>query len=85
MFNLSKNNVVLRGKENRQQRNICIVLGVLAEKLSGPSSVAILTPGTLSFLIANLVSKKITVFVFLKSTGRICVIKSSEIGGRSSS
>ncbi|KAL1131126.1 hypothetical protein AAG570_012363 [Ranatra chinensis] len=54
MFNLSKKNIVTRGSNNRVQRNICIVLGVLAEKLSGPSSVAILNPGTLAFLIANL-------------------------------
>ncbi|KAK9499487.1 hypothetical protein O3M35_002517 [Rhynocoris fuscipes] len=53
-FNLSGKNRVLRGKDPRRQRNICIVLGVLAEKLSGPSSVAVLTQGTLDFLISNL-------------------------------
>lgn len=37
-------------------RNICVILGVLAEKLPGPSSVALLTPGTLEYLITNLVS-----------------------------
>lgn len=36
-------------------RNMCVILGVLAEKLPGPSSVAMLTPGTLEYLIANLV------------------------------
>uniref|UniRef100_A0A146LYJ7 RING finger and SPRY domain-containing protein 1 n=2 Tax=Lygus hesperus TaxID=30085 RepID=A0A146LYJ7_LYGHE len=53
-FDLSRKNRVLRGKDPRRQRNVCIVLGVLAEKLSGPSSVAILTRGTLDFLIGNL-------------------------------
>ncbi|XP_049812745.1 RING finger and SPRY domain-containing protein 1-like [Schistocerca nitens] len=37
-----------------EQRNVCVVLGCLAEKLAGPSSIAILTPGTLDYLIANL-------------------------------
>lgn len=53
-FDLSAKNRVKRGMENRKARNICIALGVLAEKLSGPSSVAILTPATLDFLIGNL-------------------------------
>ncbi|BET00460.1 SPRY domain [Nesidiocoris tenuis] len=53
-FDLSHKNRVLRGKDPRRHRNICIVLGVLAEKLSGPSSVAILTRGTLDYLIGNL-------------------------------
>ena len=56
LFNLSKQTATIKGRRSvRQQRNICIVLGVLAEKLSGPSSVAILTPGTLAYLITNLV------------------------------
>jgi hypothetical protein len=47
-----------KGKHNpTQQRNICVVLGCLAEKLAGPSSIAILTPGTLNYLVANLVSQ----------------------------
>ncbi|XP_075228744.1 RING finger and SPRY domain-containing protein 1-like [Lycorma delicatula] len=55
MFNLSQQISVVKTRRSvRHQRNICIVLGVLAEKLSGPSSVAILTPGTLTYLIANL-------------------------------
>ncbi|CAH1389559.1 unnamed protein product [Nezara viridula] len=53
-FNLSSKNRVSRGMDNRKPRNICIALGVLAEKLSGPSSVAILTSATLDFLIGNL-------------------------------
>ena len=37
-----------------QQRNICMVLGCLAEKLAGPSSIAILSDATLDYLISNL-------------------------------
>jgi hypothetical protein len=32
-----------------------VVLGCIAEKLAGPSSISILTQGTLSYLITNLV------------------------------
>lgn len=39
-----------------QHRNTCVLLGLLAEKLSGPSSIAILTETTLNYLIKNLVS-----------------------------
>lgn len=38
-----------------KQRNICVVLGCIAEKMAGPNSIAILTKGTLDYLIANLV------------------------------
>lgn len=38
-----------------QQRNICVVLGCIAEKLAGPSSIAILSDATLDYLISNLV------------------------------
>ncbi|KAG8233836.1 hypothetical protein J437_LFUL006859, partial [Ladona fulva] len=45
----------LVGRSNpTQQRNICVVLGCLAERLAGPSSIAILTEGTLDYLVANL-------------------------------
>uniref|UniRef100_A0A1B6DCF9 B30.2/SPRY domain-containing protein n=1 Tax=Clastoptera arizonana TaxID=38151 RepID=A0A1B6DCF9_9HEMI len=55
LFNLSQHAAIGRGhKTVRHQRNICIVLGVLAEKLSGPSSVAMLTPATLSYFVSNL-------------------------------
>lgn len=37
-----------------QQRNICVVLGCIAEKLTGPSSIAILSDETLDYLISNL-------------------------------
>jgi len=38
-----------------QQRNICVVLGCIAEKLAGPSSIAILSDATLDYLVSNLV------------------------------
>jgi len=38
-----------------QQRNICVVLGCIAEKLAGPSSIAILSEDTLDYLVSNLV------------------------------
>lgn len=41
-----------------QQRNICVVLGCIAEKLAGPSSIAVLSNATLDYLISNLVSEK---------------------------
>ncbi|XP_015606939.1 RING finger and SPRY domain-containing protein 1 [Cephus cinctus] len=37
-----------------QQRNICVVLGCIAEKLAGPSSIAILSDATLDYLVSNL-------------------------------
>ena len=43
-----------RSDPNRH-RNICIALGCIAEKLAGPTSVALLTESTLDYLIANLV------------------------------
>jgi len=56
LFNLSAE----RSEEGRnfpmQQRNVCVVLGCIAEKMAGPNSIAILTKGTLDYLIANLVS-----------------------------
>jgi hypothetical protein len=39
-----------------QQRNVCVVLGCIAEKMAGPNSIAILTKGTLDYLLANLAS-----------------------------
>ncbi|XP_058809374.1 RING finger and SPRY domain-containing protein 1-like [Phymastichus coffea] len=37
-----------------QQRNICVVLGCIAERLAGPSSIAILSDDTLDYLVSNL-------------------------------
>lgn len=38
----------------QRQRNTCVVLGCIAEKLAGPSSVAVLTDDTLGYLLAGL-------------------------------
>lgn len=42
----------------RKERNLCVILGCLAEKLAGPSSVAVLSETTLGYLLGNLVSQK---------------------------
>lgn len=48
----------------RKERNLCVILGCLAEKLAGPSSVAVLSETTLGYLLGNLVSSCYD-FVFL--------------------
>lgn len=40
----------------RRERNLCVILGCLAEKLAGPSSIAVLSDTTLGYLIGNLVN-----------------------------
>ncbi|VDN40102.1 unnamed protein product [Gongylonema pulchrum] len=47
-----------------QHRNMCIVLGCLAEKLAGPSSAEICCDATLNYLIDNLVSLLLNIFFF---------------------
>ncbi|XP_012279544.1 RING finger and SPRY domain-containing protein 1 [Orussus abietinus] len=37
-----------------QQRNICVVMGCIAEKMAGPNSIAILSDTTLDYLVSNL-------------------------------
>lgn len=41
-------------KHAPRHRNVCVVLGCLADKLAGPNSIFLLTDGTLEYLIANL-------------------------------
>lgn len=36
------------------ERNLCVILGCLAEKLAGPCSIAILTDSTLEYLLKNI-------------------------------
>lgn len=55
IFNLSSESSIIGRNSPTQQRNICVVLGCFAEKLAGPSSITILTPGTLNYLVTNLV------------------------------
>ncbi|XP_065219898.1 RING finger and SPRY domain-containing protein 1-like [Planococcus citri] len=67
MLNLSKYASYRIRKAVHYHRNICVILGVLAEKLPGPSSVAMLTPGTLEYLITNLDHKKVDPVITLFS------------------
>ncbi|CAH2226576.1 jg6302, partial [Pararge aegeria aegeria] len=53
-FALSPERANRRNKSTRIERNICIALGCIAEKLVGPNSVAILTENTLDYLLAYL-------------------------------
>ncbi len=56
MLNLSNSTAV--GKHNvAKHRNACVVIGCLAEKLAGPNSMGLLTPGILNYLICNLSQK----------------------------
>lgn len=43
-------------KHAGRHRNICIVLGCLADKLAGPNSIFLLTDGILEYLVANIVN-----------------------------
>lgn len=43
-----------RASPRRRRRNACVVLGCIAEKLAGPSSVAVLSEETLSYLVNGL-------------------------------
>ena len=40
-----------------KHRNSCVVISCLAEKLAGPSSIALLTPNILNYLMTNLSHK----------------------------
>lgn len=43
--------------QTAKHRNICVVLGCLAEKLAGPNSIFLLTEGILNYLLTNIVTK----------------------------
>ncbi|XP_045192494.2 RING finger and SPRY domain-containing protein 1-like [Mercenaria mercenaria] len=51
---LSKNGPASAYKECCCQRNLCVLLGCLAEKLAGPNSITLLSPEVLEYLISNL-------------------------------
>ncbi|KAF8786093.1 RING finger and SPRY domain-containing [Argiope bruennichi] len=54
VFCLSKEQA-LQGKFNpTRHRNICVILGCIAEKLAGPSSIALLTQDAMDYLFTNL-------------------------------
>jgi RING finger and SPRY domain-containing protein 1 len=40
------------------ERNLCVILGCLAEKLAGPCSIAILTDTTLTYLLKNITEER---------------------------
>lgn len=54
MFNLSAQRAISGRQNAPRERNICVVLGCIAEKLAGPNSLGILSEGTLHYLITNL-------------------------------
>lgn len=56
MFNLTGRRAISGRSNAPRERNICVILGCIAEKLAGPSSLGILNVGTLDYLITNLVS-----------------------------
>ena len=59
MFGLSAMRA-LSGDINVQvERNICVVLGCIADKLAGPNSVAVLTEETLDYMLSFLVSSAV--------------------------
>lgn len=55
-FELSEESAQESWKDPQLHRNICVVLGCIAEKLAGPASIALLTDTTLEYLVAHLVS-----------------------------
>ncbi|XP_047543649.1 RING finger and SPRY domain-containing protein 1-like [Vanessa atalanta] len=54
MYALSAERATIGDVNTRVERNICVVLGCIAEKLVGPNSMAILTNDTLEYLLAFL-------------------------------
>lgn len=55
MLNLSKESAIEGRKNPTRQRNICVVLGCIAEKLNGPRNMDILNERTINYLLTNLV------------------------------
>ncbi|VVC45327.1 Hypothetical protein CINCED_3A017770 [Cinara cedri] len=51
---LDLSNKTPKHKTVDQHRNICVILGILADKLPGPSSIALLTKDTLTYLFNNM-------------------------------
>lgn len=54
IFKLSHDLVKQGNNDPTWHRNICVVLGCIAEKLAGASSIALLTENTLEYLLSNL-------------------------------
>lgn len=56
MFGLSALRALSDKFNVQTERNVCVVLGCIADKLAGPNSVAVLTDETLDYMLAFLVS-----------------------------
>ncbi|XP_028150945.1 RING finger and SPRY domain-containing protein 1 [Diabrotica virgifera virgifera] len=54
MLNLSEKAAVEGRSDAPKQRNICVVLGCIAEKLAGPRNMEILTDSIIDYLLTNL-------------------------------
>lgn len=61
ILNLSAQSAILGRKDPPRERNICVVLGCIAEKLAGPSNLSILNEDILDYLLTNLVSNFVLV------------------------
>jgi len=60
---LDLSNKTPKRKTVDQHRNICVILGILADKLPGPLSIALLTKDTLTYLFNNMVSSTLKILV----------------------
>lgn len=56
MLGLSAMRALAADIDVQVERNICVVLGCIADKLAGPNSVAVLTEETLDYMLSFLVS-----------------------------
>ena len=59
-FELGKEKAFESNYDACTHRNFCVLLGCIAEKMAGPSAIALLTPQTLEYLFYQLVSKSIS-------------------------
>ncbi|XP_068617614.1 RING finger and SPRY domain-containing protein 1-like isoform X2 [Battus philenor] len=58
LFRLCAGRTRARDLNLRIERNICVVIGCMAEKMAGPNSVAIFTENTLDYLFSFLMSRQ---------------------------
>lgn len=55
MFSLSRETALKERSNPTRQRNTCVALGSIAEKLAGPRNMEILNEGVIEYLLTNLV------------------------------
>lgn len=55
MFSLSRESALKERSNPTRQRNTCVALGSIAEKLAGPRNMEILNDGVIEYLLTNLV------------------------------